>query len=407
MNFVKIATTFAEVESMRDVWERMSVSDINADIDYFLTIARTAKHVVSPYVVHIRCDGRDLMAICRIEDVLLPCKLGYLTLARPSLRGLAVVFGGLLGALSEADEEMLITQLKEPLRTGTADVLILRDLASDSSMLASLSRMSWIRRSHGEGMSSRWMVSLPETLDGLLSRRSTKTKQRLRGQERKLIKDYGDRLRMRRFDKREDFAELCRDMERVAAQSYQAGLGAGFTNSPTERGLLKLMLPRGWHRTWMIYVDDLPVAFWTGTRYAKTFTTGTPGFDPQYSRDSVGHFAMMRMFEDLCADPEVSSLDFGHGEAGYKAAFGQCVRQETNLFIFSRRPAAIAVNLVFSTLSIINGHAARLARETTWGQQFKKAWRYRVTPRKDGDSRLAANARGDRNFTKTKNRLGA
>jgi CelD/BcsL family acetyltransferase involved in cellulose biosynthesis len=125
----------------------------------------------------------------------------------------------------------------------------------------------------------------------------------------------------------------------------------------------------------MLYLDGIPVAFWTGTAYAATFATGAPGFDPDFAKDAVGRFTMLRMFEDLCADPFVSAIDFGHGEADYKSAFGHCERHECAIFLTSRRLYPIALTLIMSAFSLINNQGRRFARDAKWGRWLKKRWR--------------------------------
>ncbi|GLS30381.1 Acetyltransferase involved in cellulose biosynthesis, CelD/BcsL family [Mesorhizobium albiziae] len=377
---VTIATTVDEVEALRDRWRAIDVKDIDSDIDYFLTIVRCGGTTVRPYVVYIRREGgRDLLGISRIERVSLPLKFGYRKLVSPEFRAVVVTFGGIVGTRERADEELLLDYLQGPLDTGDADLLLLRNIDVNGTLYkAASARGSCLRRSHGREISGRWMARLPDTLDRFLEGRSSKTRQRLKGQDRKLLRDYAGRLRLHRFENIEEMAELCRDMERVASRTYQRGLGAGFLNSSFDRALLEETMRQGWHRTWMLYLDDVPVAFWTGTNYASNFAIGTPGFDPDYTKDSVGRFTMFRMVEDLCADPTVSMLDFGYGEADYKTAFGECQRYESTVLITSRRPFPIAVNLAASLFSIVNSQGRRLIKETEWGRRLKRMWRGRA-----------------------------
>ena len=61
---VVVARTVDEVESLRKIWETAGVSDLDSDIDYFLTVVRYGSFVVRPHVVLIRRPGRPaLMAI--------------------------------------------------------------------------------------------------------------------------------------------------------------------------------------------------------------------------------------------------------------------------------------------------------------------------------------------------------
>jgi CelD/BcsL family acetyltransferase involved in cellulose biosynthesis len=308
-----------------------------------------------------------------------------------------VTFGGLIGVTGPDDERLLVGELRRPLQTGEADMLVVRKIDVTGTLRdVVVDGAGWLRRSHAQPATRRWVASVPESFDLLLRGRSAKTRQTLRRQDRNLVRKYGDALRLRRFEHPDEMAEMCRDMEAVASRTYQRGLGAAYSGGPLDLGLIELGLRRRWFRTWMLYISDRPVAFWSGTTYAGTFTTWTPGFDPDYTKDSVGRYTMLRMMEDLCAADDVTRLDFGPGDAEYKAAFGAAERIESDVFLLRRAPRPLAVNLAATTLSVVNGWGRHLAQETVWGHRLKRAWRGRMAgrgaegPEADGPGPAAA-----------------
>ena len=383
---VVVARTVEEVEGLREAWETSRVSDIDSDIDYFLTVVRHAPGVLRPHVVLIRRPGQlALMAVARLERLHVPLSLGYRTVMRPRLRAIVVTFGGLVGTAGADDERLLIDELSRPLETGEADMLLLRNVDVAGTLRdVVVEGVGWLRRSHARPPTRRWVAPVPESLDAFLSGRSAKTRQTLRRQDRKLVREYGDGLWLRRFESPREMTEMCRDMETVASRTYQRGLGAAYSGSPLDLGLIELGLRRRWFRAWMLYLRDRPVAFWSGTTYAGTFATGTPGFDPDYTKDSVGRFTMFRMVEDLCADDDVKRLDFGHGDAEYKAAFGSVERIESDVFVVRRGLRPVTVNLAAATLALVNGWGHRLTKETGWGRRLKRTWRSRMAGRAAG-----------------------
>jgi GT2 family glycosyltransferase len=377
-NFV--ARTLDDVEGLRSAWDAADVDDIDSHIDYFLTVLRHASNVIRPHVVLLRRPGMaDLMAIARIERLQMPLSLGYRTLAKPTLRAVVLTFGGLVGVRGPEDERLLVDELRRPLSTGEADLLILRkvDVTGTLPQIV-VDGVGWLRRSHAQPETSRWVAQVPDSLDAFLSVRSTKTRQTLRRQDRRLERTYGEGLTLRRFEHPDEIVELFRDLEEVASKTYQRGLGAAYSGSPLDMALIESGLRGGWFRIWMLYVHGHPVAFWSGTTYAGTFATGTPGFDPEYTRDSVGRYTMLRMVEDLCADDRVTRLDFGHGDAEYKAAFATALRTESDVFIVRRGLRPVAVNLVATALFGVNSRARQVAQKTDWGRRLKREWRRRI-----------------------------
>jgi hypothetical protein len=377
---VVVARTVEEVESLRGDWETAGVRDIDSDIDYFLTVVRHAPHVARPHVVLIRRPGRPaLMAIARLERFGVPLSIGYRTVLRPRLRAIVVTFGGLVGVAGADDERALVNELRRSLDTGEADMLLVRKIDVTGTLRdVVVEGVGWLRRSHAQSATRRWVAPVPESLDAFLDGRSGKARQKLRRYARKLERDYGDGLRLRRFEHPDEMAELCRDMEAVASRTYQHGLGVAYSGSPLNLGLIELGLRRRWFRAWMLYLNEKPVAFWSGYAYSSNFVTGTPGYDPDHTKDRVGTYTMLRMVEDLCAADDVSRLDYGHGDAEYKEAYGTADRIETDVFVVRRGLRPVTVSLAAAALSVVNGWGRQLTRETGWGRRLKRAWRGRM-----------------------------
>ncbi|TWG96728.1 CelD/BcsL family acetyltransferase involved in cellulose biosynthesis [Mesorhizobium sp. J18] len=374
---VTIATTFEAVEKLRPAWHSLPVAEIDSDIDYFLTVVRNAEQILAPHVIHIRRPGRrDLMAVARLENLPVSFRFGYSIFGRATFRAIVLAFGGILGAESREDENLVIRHLLASLEKGAADLILMRNVLVDSSLYAAfIESVSPFRRANGQPMARRWIASIPDSFDTFLSTRSAKTRGNLRRHERQLLKDYGDRLRLQRFERPEELPDLLGDMETVASRTYQRGMGVGFMGSALDKGLMKLGLEKGWYKAWMLYLDERPVAFWTGMAYGDTFFIGTPGFDPEYTKDSVGRFTMLKMIGDLCANLDISRLDYGHGDAEYKAAFGHSAGFDCDVLIGSPRPRTILVLMAYSALSLLNNRAKHFIEETSWGRRLKTALR--------------------------------
>jgi len=374
---VVVARTVEEVEGLRGEWESAGVSDIDSDIDYFLTVVRHGPNVVRPHVVLIRRPGRpSLLAVARLELLGVPLAVGYRTVARPQVRAIVVSFGGLVGVAGAEDERVLAGELRRALDTGEADMLLLRKVDAAGTLRDAVAGgVSWPRRSHAQPVTRRWVAPVPDSFEVFLTHRRGRTRGKLRRYARVLERAYGEGLRVRRFERLDEMAELCADMEAVAARTYQRGLGAAYSGGALDQGLIELGLRRGWYRAWVLYLNGKPAAFWSGTAYAGVFTTGTPGYDPQHTKDRVGTYTMLKMVEDLCASADVSWLNFGPGDAEYKAAYGTPERAEADVFVVRRGLRPVTVSITAGGLSMVNGWGRQLTRETGWGRRLKRAWR--------------------------------
>lgn len=380
---VVVATSVDQVEALRDAWQSAGVNNLDSDIDYFLTVVRSSPSVIRPHVVCLRRPGMpDLFGIARLEDFPLRVAIGHRTLARPKLRGIVVTFGGIVGAAGIEEEQLILDELERPLRTGEAEALVLRRLdCTGSQYRAAKGRGRFLLCVHGQVVVHRWTAEKPETLEAFLNNRSAKTRQTLRRQDRRLERDHGDGLRLVRFEHADQSDELARDLETVAVRTYQRGMGVGHRGDAVERALIELGLSRGWLRVWMLYLNGKPAAFWTGTTYAGTFTIGTPGFDPDHGRESVGRYTMFRMLEDVFSDERISRLDLGQGDAEYKEAFDPARTDETDVTLLAKRPRSVALGLLSSAVLLVNGWGRRLVRDSARGRQFEQAWRRRLTDR--------------------------
>ncbi|MGN6549912.1 MAG: GNAT family N-acetyltransferase [Pararhizobium sp.] len=375
---IAVARSVEEVEQLRPVWASLPVRDIDSDIDYYLTVVRNSDRSIGPYVIHLQGEQRrDIIVVARLENWVLPIRLGYFALRSITCRTLVLSFDGILGARTREDFELAAAALRRSLDTADADMVFMGHVPAEGKLARAVETVvPWIRRKHGHTVTRRWTTDLPETFEELLGRRSTKTRQNLRHADKQMRKRFDGRLRLRRFDRADEFEELCSDMTAVAERSYQARLGVSFSGSPMQTALLRLGVEKGWHRTWMVYIDDRPVAFWTGLGYAGSFFVGTPGFDPDYARYSIGRFTMLRMLEDLCADPTIERVDYGQGEAEYKAAFGQAEHWEKDIVIASARLRPLALLTALSLITLLENAIKRTAVRLRWHRRIKARLRH-------------------------------
>lgn len=374
---VAVAATLGEVAALRSIWNSFSVTDVDADIDYFMEVVGNDNELVEPHVLHIqRSANHDLLVVARRQKVTLPLRLGYSTLGSITLRALIISFDGIFGSTSRTDEDLVFRLLRKSLKEGVADLVVMRNVDVHSDRYAAaIATTNPLLRGCGQSASHRWAADIPDTFEKFLEHRSSKTRKKIRWQDRALQKNFGNSIRLRLFDRLEDMEELCRDMRTIASLSYQDGLGVAFSGTPNQLALIRLGLTKGWHRTWILYLHDQPVSFWTGFAYGNTFFLGTPGFDPNFAKDSIGRFTMLRMVEDLCADHRISRLDFGQGEADYKMSFGRHVRLEREILISSRRAAPMILMMIHSMFSMANNLSRQLAAKSKWVNHLKMLWR--------------------------------
>lgn len=190
---------------------------------------------------------------------------------------------------------------------------------------------------------------------------------------RRLERDFPG-VEVRRYHRPSDLDRVLRDIETVAARTYQRQLGAGW-DAARDRQWIKLRMDRGWFRAWVLYIDSSPRAFEVGDVYRGTYFLDARGYDPDWSTHRLGNYVALQVWRDLCEDPEVRRMDFGPGDADYKREAATDVRREASLMIFPARPSGVALNVAFSAVVM----ADRLARRLVGGNRaarIKRWWRH-------------------------------
>jgi len=382
---VTVARTVAEVEALRSTWTSAGPRNLDADPDNLLAeVAATPG--ARPHVVCLEAAGRPpVLIVARRAPASYRWKAGYSTLAHLSAPTIVVSFDGLVGDPDQADCARLVQVLGQHVRAGEAAAVLFQKVAVDSPLRRALD--GWGSRTlRAVGTDTRRLsLELPESWEAWLALRSRKSRHKLRYDDNLIHRTFGDRMALRRYHPGNPDEQILRDMRVVAARAYQRGLGVNDLDGPTSSALLALAREHDWLRAWVLYVDDEPVAFWWGTLYAGMLSTGSPGYLPQYAEDRVGHYTLLRMIEDACADPDIRLINFGHGDAGYKERFSNASLTTADVTLFAPRPASVALR----TLLALNAATASVAdriRDTEIGQRTKRRLRGRAVRRAAADA---------------------
>ncbi len=378
-----LATSFASLEPIRQIWEALPVENLDADYHYFTRVICTTPGVEHPCVLLLDRPGyQPILVVGRVERRPTPIRIGYLAIARPLVRTLVVSFEGVLGANTQADGILIAKTIRRVLKDVGAKCILFQKPSTNSPVMKAISDAfpPWLRAC-GIPIVNHWTVELPDSLDHLLSARSARSRKRQREKERRLQRIYDGSLVIRRFENPTEFGDVCAAMNRVSSRTYQFALGAGAATTQWQREYLRVCLEFGWVKAWVLYISDKPVAFWWGTSYRGRFSTHTPGYDPDFSKDDVGTFTMMTMLSDLCADGSVRRLDLGHGDADYKKYLGSTVRTERDVFLFAPTPGSLMLAVALSLTGVFDSHVVSRIASSAIGRRLKKWWRKRLASR--------------------------
>lgn len=376
------------VKAIRPIWEEMQHNEPhpnpNSDIDRYLSILKSQKEQMQPYIILFRQKGKPVaIVVARLEKHQLKCKIGYKVVLNPSLRCLTVVYGGVLGNLNENTCAMVIKHLQSVLRIGEADMVFFNQLRTDAPMYrASRTIPTLWCRSHFPVLDAHWKAFLPNSYEEFLHSRSKNTRHNIRRYSKRLVCKYSERLSINCFTEANQIDQLFKDTVEVAEKTYQHGLATAFVDDIKTRRLINFFVDRKWLIAYLLYIDGKPCAFWHGIRYGKTFFTLVTGYDPAYYSDRLGLFLLVKMCEALCLEENVDAIDFGFGDAQYKESFCDVSWMETSSYIFALRPYPVIINMLHSAAAGLSLGLNRLLDKAGFTRWVKRRWRNHLQGKK-------------------------
>jgi CelD/BcsL family acetyltransferase involved in cellulose biosynthesis len=333
---VTVLRSVDEVEALRPVWQRLHERDLPSDLDYFLTVARHHPDVVRPHVAVVAPRGGEPMLLAaHLARLSVGHKLGGRVPFNPRLRALNVHHG----VVGRAEPELVEAGLRAFLGElgGAYDAILLRNLEPGSTLhrvaLSVAPRWS-IQRWYP--VRPRWSTEIGSTPEETFKARSGSTREGTRRIVRRIDGEFGERAVLRRFDKPEDAETLFRDLDAVAVTTKHQRSQPVFRDSELERSLARVGLEKGWYRAYLLYLEDRPVAYWTGFAYGGLFGwRGVTGYDPELRRYGLGRYVLAHLLEDLSRDPDIHRFGLGTGDFPYKRSFGDRRWEVVDVRIFA------------------------------------------------------------------------
>jgi CelD/BcsL family acetyltransferase involved in cellulose biosynthesis len=383
---VVVVRSLEGIDAIRDAWLALGPEHVIADPYFFAATVAGDPRIVRPHVVLLERDGEpEALAVARLEEQELTHRLGYRTVYKPRVRALTVVHGGLVGNPDREQFQLLFDELRAALTRDEAGLLIVSYVPVDSLAFDMASKTpSFLARQHVVRSGLRWELELPGSVEEFLQTKSPKHRQTLKRRRKKLERDFEGRLEIRTYESPEQLDEFLSAAGTVSAKTYQHALGVAFGDTPAHRLRTQVAMEHGWFRGWVLYLGGEPAAFWHGERYAGTFRTGNPGFDPAYDAYGIGTYLMLKMVDDLCSDPDVRAIDHGVGDATYKRRYGTRSWTEANVFVFPQSFRGARLNVMLTVVAHVLGAARKVASRAGVLGTAKSRWRRRLGSQSQG-----------------------
>lgn len=379
-----VARSVEEVGTLRSTWEELLGREVrvkyDADINRFLDVLEVQPGQCTPYVVSVKSNGRTCaMLLGRISRKPISIQLGYKTITLSELRTLSVIYGGLLGEVTEETMLWLWEQLQHDLRGGELDAIYLKAVPVDSAACTLFRRVpAVLTKDLFPRYEPHWRMSVPDSMDVLYAGLSGKRRYNLRRTVRAFDEAFGSRSIVRAYSTKADVPSLAAQAEAIAAKTYQRGMRVGFRDSPEMRLLLTRAAGRGWLRGHVLTVDGEPCAFQMGFVYRGTYSLDYIGYLPELKDHSPGTVLFLEVLQTLCADPGVHALDFGYGDQQSKQVYGEECWEEASFYVFAPRLRPRLLNGVRTCMVAVERGLKGLARRFALDGWIKRRWRDRL-----------------------------
>ena len=376
---IRTLTDFEELQSVRKYWESWQMHP-NTDFEHFRVVCRERLEVKYPFVVVIERDGKPQLFVAgRFEQTHFPISFGYLTLGRIPAKVLSVVYQGVLGELNEEMGEALFRHLWSCVHSKKADAVVIHYLSESSPLL-------WAVLSHGATAwcekrpvwSKHRAMDLPEKPGFLLAK--MKNRRRIRRREKMLNDRFQGKVHWHWMDRFEDLPGLCAQLEEVAKNTYQRGIGAGFFYNKEHIERFSLFAQRGELRMEILQIHDRIRAFYIGTVYKGVFYAFETGYDPDLREFEVGTLGLIKAADELVREG-VRRIDFGFGDAAYKERFGTQCWEEATVRFFRPTAKGFVLRIVLGGSRMIESLAKQLVQRFGGLDRIKTSWRRRLAQR--------------------------
>lgn len=387
MHDIKVIKSVEELHNIKTYWKKLQWHP-DGDYDRFIDLLRMRNEIKKPYVIAVSTDNeiRTLLA-GRLEDMKWPFKYGYKMLFGVDVSSITIGYGGILGILSDESCELVIKELSDALGRKETDIIFIQNIGTDSVLYKKLIDSD---RSIGPRITTpieaHWKIILPEKYNEYYSSLSKSVRHKINNYHNRIKKKYGDNnIQLRCFRNIDELDIVLRDTEAIASKTYHRGLGAGFiANEETKERYMQSM-NRGMHRSYILYVDAMPVAFWSGITYESVFHLGTTGYIPEYEEYHVGITSLQMVIDECCRDEKVKEIDFGLGDSQYKQVYCNQKSEEVTVYLFGTTLKVKMITMLSKILMSAEEVSKKYLKKYNLEGKIKRVWREKLASTKKKD----------------------
>jgi CelD/BcsL family acetyltransferase involved in cellulose biosynthesis len=351
--------TFDEFLALRREWNRILAK--SRDNNIFLTweyLSIFWKHFGKSSQLRVLCirDEDEIIAIAPLRQFRYNFAnlLGYEVIEPLGYRGLMPEGGDYTGLLlGEREEECLKLFLNYLFEHDNWDFVYLYDIPGISTIPNLLLTLSGsIPKFEMVKGTVCPYIPLPDSIDIFLKGLRRKFRKELRRCMRNLQKDYR-RVELKRYNELSSVEETMNVLFKLNRKRWKSKHLPGTFKTKEicdfYIDVAKIFANRGWLALYFLTVNDEPVAGLYGFEYHRKMLAAVTGFNPSYSRYSIGNLLFLKVIEE-CIKRKLIEFDFMKGNEPYKFGWTAKYRRNVSVKFVNNNPASNFYNWGIKTL---------------------------------------------------------
>ncbi|MBK7353206.1 MAG: GNAT family N-acetyltransferase [Nitrosomonas sp.] len=234
----------------------------------------------------------------------------------------------------------LFNQLRKELSIN--EVIFLQSVGSDSALSNMLARKSLLNTSYhilnyGEPYKHRY-IDFNSDYNHYLSQLSSSTRSDLKRTQKRFVSAVNGQYKTICYQSPEEVGAFLDAAMTVSALTYQYQLlGAGLRDRNILENRFLTTAKLGWFHSYVLFVDQKPVAFQVGHLYQQCYYAQEIGYDPDWAKLQVGIFLHTEIISSLLATPDlVKRFDFGNDDNTHKQRLSNAEATERYIYLIPR-----------------------------------------------------------------------
>jgi len=344
---VKEVNTFHDFLELEHVWNKVLAK--SKDNNIFLTweyLSIYWKHFGKGKRLRVLCieDKDDTIAIAPLRQSRygFSTPLNYEVIEPLGYRGLMSEGGDYTGLiLGEKENECLHLILNYLIEHDNWDFIYMYDVPETSiipDLLPKISKKLSITHETKKGVICPF-ISIPSSMDIFLKELNSKFRKNLRRCMKNLEKDY-QRVELKRYDEFGSVEEAMKIYFELHQKRWKLKHMPGVFSTQEVRDfyrdVAKLFAENGWLALYFLTANDESIAVQYCFEYEQKTYYALSGFDPDYSRYSIGNLIMAKVIEE-CIARKIKEYDLLKGSEQYKFYWTSKYRRNLNIKFVNKR----------------------------------------------------------------------